>query len=478
MKPAAIVLTLFAAGLGVAATGPAAPQNASANADALPGSMTRAIDAAVADVLKSTGAPSASIGVVRDGRLAYTRAYGDAQLQPKRAATPEMRYSIGSISKQFTAAAVLLLAQDDKLRLDDKVSKWLPDLTRADEVSIRQLLSMTAGYQDFWPQDYVMPAMLKDAGPDDILQGWARKPLDFDPGTRWQYSNTNYTIAGLIVEKTSGQRLFDFLRERIFSRLGMASVFNSDQAALPPTDAMRYRRFALAPAREAPKEGRGWMFGAAELAMTARDLAAWDLAMIDRSALSPASYAELEREVLLTSGAPTGYGLGVDVAVSGGRRRISHTGEVSGFTARNNVYPDDRAAIVVLTNLDATGASSQIASRIETALFDTAGATSDDTAAATAQARRMFEELQRGRLDRSLLTANLSAYFSEQALADFRSSLGRLGAPSSFRQTVRSLRGGMVFRRFEIVCGRRTLALTTFTVPDGRLEQYLVSGVD
>ncbi len=126
-----------------------------------------------------TGAPSMSIAIVRDGKTAYLRAYGKARLNPAAAATPEMRYSIGSVSKQFTAAALLLLAQDGTRSLDDAVGRWLPDLTRSNDVTVRQLLSMTSGYQDFWPQDYVMPGMMKDVAAEDILRSWARKPLDF-----------------------------------------------------------------------------------------------------------------------------------------------------------------------------------------------------------------------------------------------------------------------------------------------------------
>src|ERR1035438_2059302 len=116
-------------------------------------------------------------------------------------AVPTMRYSVGSISKQFTATAVLLLAEQGKLTLDDPVSRFVPNLTRGSEVTIRQLLSHTSGYQDYWPQDYVPPFMLQAITADKILDQWARKPLDFDPGTEWQYSNTNFVIAGLIVEK-------------------------------------------------------------------------------------------------------------------------------------------------------------------------------------------------------------------------------------------------------------------------------------
>jgi D-alanyl-D-alanine carboxypeptidase len=452
------------------------PMPASAQ-ETLPAAVRADIDKAAADVLANTSAPSASIAVVRDGQIAYVHAYGLATLEPAVAATSEMRYSIGSISKQFTATAILLLAEEKKLSLDHKVGRWLPDLTRANAVTLRQVLSMTSGYQDFWPQDYVMPGMLLPTTRQQILNGWAKIPLDFEPGTKWQYSNTNYVIAGVIVEKVSGMPLVEFLRKKVFAPLGMKSVANSDDAPLGVDDPMRYLRYALGPPRPAPKEGRGWMFAAGELAMTARDLALWDIATIDRTVLKPASYQAMQTNVLLKNGVATGYGLGVQVGTSGGRRQISHTGEVSGFTAANTIYPDDRAAVVVLTNLDATGASSQIASKIVTALFR---ATAADKAAeqGLAQAKAVFDGLQHGRVDRALFTGNANAYFTDAALADFASGLGPLGAPQEFEQASQSLRGGMTARSFRIKCGSRTLRVTTFTMPDGKLEQYQIAAAE
>ena len=117
------------------------------------------IDDIAHKVLETTGVPSASLAIVKDGKVVYAQAYGDARLEPKLAATTQMPYSIGSISKQFTATAVLMLQQQGKLSLDDKISKWLPDLTRASDVSLRQVLSMTSGYQDYAPQDYMIPGV-------------------------------------------------------------------------------------------------------------------------------------------------------------------------------------------------------------------------------------------------------------------------------------------------------------------------------
>jgi D-alanyl-D-alanine carboxypeptidase len=236
--------------------------------EGLPADLRSAVDKAVVEALEKSGAPSASIAVVKDGGIAYEHAYGVARLEPKTPATAQMRYSIGSISKQFTAAAVLMLAEEGRLSVDDKVIRWLPELTRANEITIRQILSMTSGYQDFWPQDYVMPMMLEPITAQGILDRWARKPLDFEPGTRWQYSNTNYVIAGLIVEKASGMPLFDLLQKRVFAPLHMTTVTDTDQAPLGPTEPARYMRYALGPLRPAPKEGKGWMYAAGELAMT------------------------------------------------------------------------------------------------------------------------------------------------------------------------------------------------------------------
>src|SRR5437867_3668114 len=252
--------------------------------------LTEKIDKVATDTLARTGVPSASVAIVKDGQIAYVKAYGDAKLDPKTPATSAMRYSIGSISKQFTAAAILLLQEQGKLSLDDKVAKYVPDLTRANEVTIRQLLSHTSGYQDYWPQDYVMPGMLQPTKAQKIMDAWARKPLDFEPGTKWQYSNTNYVIAGVIVEKVARMPLLQFLRERVFMPLQMKSVADTDQEKLPMSDPTGYLRYALGPLRPAPKEGKGWLFAAGELAMTPQDLAKWDVSIIDQKLMKPASY--------------------------------------------------------------------------------------------------------------------------------------------------------------------------------------------
>jgi CubicO group peptidase (beta-lactamase class C family) len=452
----------------------AAQATLSQTVDTLDPALKARVDRIAAQVLEQTGVPSASVAVVQHGKLVYTHAYGSARLATGNAsavpATPEMRYSIGSISKQFTAAAILLLQEDGKLALDDTVGKYIPGLTDGDKVTIRQILSHTSGYQDYWPEDYVMTPMQKPESAQQILDAWGKKPLDFEPGTKWQYSNTNYVIAGRIVEKITGAPLMNFLVTRIFRPLGMKSVWNSDEAKLTSADAAAYCRNALGPLRPAPKEGRGWMFAAGELAMTAHDLALWDESLIAQSVLKPESYKQMFTEVKLKDGKGTHYGLGVEVMERLGKRSIEHSGEVSGFVSDNEVLIDDGVAVAVLTNQMAVNAASSIAQ------YGTAAVLNQPlTAPLEKQALDIYHGLQQGRIDRSLLAPNLNDYFTSEAIGDFQASLGPLGEPLTFRQAHEELRGGMTFRAFRITYPGKSLTLTTYTYPDGKLEQYLIA---
>ncbi len=432
------------------------------------------IDEEAAQVLAETGVPSASIAIVEDGKIAYLHAYGKAQLAPPVAATPAMQYSVGSISKQFTASAVMFLVEQGKLSLDDPIGKFLPGLTRANDVTVRMVLSHTSGYQDYWPEDYVMTSMLTPTTARHILDVWGKKPLDFEPGTKWQYSNTNYVIAGRIVEQLSGDTLVHFLETHIFKPLGMTGVLNIDASRLPPGDPTGYYRHALGPLRPAPKEGPGWLFAAGELAMSSRDLALWNISILNQSLLKPASYAEMFKPVMLKDGTNSKYGLGFFVRQLNGEMIYEHSGEVSGFVSENIVFPAKKMAITVLTNQDASSAASGIAAAIGDTLT---GATVEQTPA-EAQALEILVGLQAGKIDRSLFTDYCNAYFTQEAIGDFADSLKPLGKPVSLKQTGEDLRGGMTFRVFNVTFAASShpdkLVITTYTMPDGKLEQYLV----
>ena len=431
------------------------------------------VDQAVTKALSDTAVPSASIAIVRDGKIVLTKAYGKAS--ETLSAKPDLPYQIASNSKQFTAMALLLLEDEGKLSLKDTVSKWLPGISGGEKITIRQLLSHTSGLQDFWPQDYSFAAMASPAKPQDIVDRWAKKPLDFQPGDQWQYSNTGYVVAGMIVEKASGEPLMRYLKRKIFDPLGMKSVRNLDETN-GPAFPHGYGRYALGPVRQVTPPAPGWLWAAGELSMTAEDLAKWDVARIHRSVLPAEDWAEQEKTVVLNNGKDSGYGLGVYAVTVDGRRRISHGGESVGFLSTNQVYPAERAAVVVLTNSWSGDAYSRIAREIAKIVLPTV---QDATASAqAARARTVYDQLRAGRLDRSLLTENANYYFTQQAIADFGSSLGPLGEPVSFEPDGKPvLRGGFVIQGYTIKYPGRTLDLSTFYEPgpNGRVEQFLVS---
>jgi D-alanyl-D-alanine carboxypeptidase len=436
----------------------------------LPPETVQAIDSLVEKALANTSVPSASIVVVKDGEIVLTKAYGKARL-PDVEANPSMRYKIASNSKQLTAAAILLLAERHKVSLDDKVARFLPGLTGADKVTVRNLLTHTSGYQDYYAEDYLLPDIRKDTTPEHILDIWGRKPLDFAPGTRWQYSNTNYVIAGRIVELVSHMPLMAFLHQEIFDKLGMKSPVDIG-GDWSTSDATGYTTYGLGPAREVAPEGKNWLWAAGELGMTASDLARWDISLMKGEILSPTSTKMLTTQMTLTDGTATDYALGLSVKqLDNGHRRWAHTGGASGFHSMNALYPEDRAAITVLTNGE--GATSRtIVDGIEKLLFTPI--IDPDAATSLARARALFTGLQAGNIDRSAMTPALNDYFSDAVLSDFSQSLGPLGEIGDFTQSSFEDRGGMVNRVFKIKARGKTLTMDSYLMPDGKWEQCLI----
>ena len=468
VQPYTSVAAAAAVALMLAAAPPAQDVNT------LSSDLGASVKAAISDVMNKTAVPSASVGIVRDGRVVFVGAFGKARLSPPLAASADMHYAIGSISKQFTVATVMVLAQEGKLSLDDPVARWFPELTRANEVKLRNLMSHTSGYQDYAPQDYTIPAWTKPTTPQTVVHDWATKPLDFDPGTQYQYSNTNFNIVGLIVEKVSGQPFWSFLKSRVLDPVGLTHTIDLDSAhdQLQPTG---YFRYALGPLRPAIMEAPGWYFADGSMAMPVGDLLVWDISMMNESLLQHSSYLAMKTPTKLNNGAEIGYGLGLTVSLTNGHRLISHGGEVGGFVAFNGIYPDDKLAIAVLTNQEASPAASGIGRAIAGVLLPALAAPGGDAAEAEALATRVLSGLQRGTIDRSLFTANANFYFDQQGLNDFAASLAPLGEIRLLRQMSTGLRGGMRFRGFAVEFANGTkVNLSTYTTTDGKFEQFLV----
>ncbi len=432
-------------------------------------SIAPELDTKIPAALAAFGVPSVSVAVIQNGQVSYVKAFGEANIAANRAADANTRYAVGSISKQFTAAALLLEQERGALSLDDKVSKYFPDLTRSNEVTIREILSHTSGYEDYAPQDYLIPEWTRPITPDEILNRWAKKPLNFDPGTRWQYSNTNYVLAGKILEKVSGQALLSFLEQNFFRPLGMKSA--GDCEVHNPADATAYTRYALGPPRPVGREANGWYFAAGELCMTPSDLARWDVSFLAKKILSPKSYDEFTHEIDLKDGKPTHYALGLSIGDLRGTPMISHSGEVSGFLALNAVFPTKGAGVVLLTNEDGVNLIGPLSRVIGSLLIDPATST---TEAQDLQVRSILERLQQGEVDRALLTANANSYFSDLALKDYRDSLEPLGKLELLTRESEQLRGGMTHLSYRAHFQKDSVLLNVYLMPDGKFEQFLV----
>jgi CubicO group peptidase (beta-lactamase class C family) len=434
---------------------------------------TAQIDELVTKTLADTGVPSAQIAIVRDGQLVLNKAYGKAN--EGLPARPDLPYQIASNSKQFTAMALLLLEDEGKLSLDDPVSKYVSGITQGDRITIRELLSHTSGLQDFWPQDYMFKTMTVPTDPQGIVDKWAKKPLDYEPGTRWQYSNTGYVVAGRIAEKVSGEPLMQYLGRKIFTPLGMHPLNQDDTntAAFPAG----YHRFALGPVRVAQPPARGWLYAAGELSMTASDLAKWDIARMNRTLIPAEDWIEQETPVLRKDGRTNGYGLGVFNHYQRERHVIDHGGEAVGFLTQNTVYPEGKDAIVVFTNADFSSATDTLTAGIEKIVLNAPEPALTAEAGRIDDVRAVYASLVNGTLDRSKFTDDLNYYFDATTLGDYRSSLAPLGSPTITILGPPRLRGGFVNRNFNLhYPGGRDLRLVTYAEPgaSGRWEQFIV----
>jgi CubicO group peptidase (beta-lactamase class C family) len=323
-------------------------------------------------------------------------------------------------------------------------------------------LSHTSGYPDDAPQDFFTPAMGK---PHDFRE-YAMKPLTFEPGTDDQYSSTGFKIATAIVEKVSGMPMMAFLQSRIFGPLKMTPVNEPDAGPLPQGDAEGYLRYAEGPIRKAPQEGPGWLYTSGALAMSASDLARWDISLIDRSLLKPESYDALYTTTKLKNGADTNYSLGLAVWENHGRLGLGHDGGMLGATSKNMVWPSEKTAIVVLTN-SGWAKAGEVANRIANVVLP--------PIAIEAKARAVFGAFQRGAIDRAMFTDNANAFLTPAVLADQKAGLAKLGPVRTFLFEDEYDRGGFHVLNWGIVTSKATLNVTEFCDSDGKVEQFVIT---
>jgi len=366
------------------------------------------VDGFVQSELQKQHIPGAAVGVYRDGKMTRAQGYGLANVEWDAAVTPDTIFQSGSVGKQFTATAVMMLAEEGKLGLDDPIKKYFPDAPEAwNDIKVHNLLSHTSGLGE-----YETGARTKVGGPfymrmdyseDELYKRIIEMPMDFKTGEDWSYRNTNYVLLGILIHKVTGQFYGDFLQERIFKPLGMSRTRIISEEDIIPRRAAGYRLVKgglknqewVSPSLNSTADGA--------LYFTVEDLQKWDAALYTEKLLKKASLDRMWTVEKLNNGQPNkaNYGFAWEINNVNGHRVIEHGGAWQGFTTYIARYVDDRLTVVALTNLDSGHANPKKITTGVAALYNPALRPVDQKPIADKepQVTQMVKELLRGIAD-------------------------------------------------------------------------------
>jgi CubicO group peptidase (beta-lactamase class C family) len=317
--------------------------------------LTARLDSAAAAALASWPGVGLSVAVVRGGDTLLLKGYGRADLENDVPATPETVYRIGSITKQFTAAAIMQLVEQGKIALDDTIQRFLPDYhTQGHHVTVRELLTHTSGIKSYTSLGPVWARTMRlDLSHDSLVALFQDVPFDFEPGTKFLYDNSGFYLLGMIVERVSGESYADYLEHHLFTPLGLHATRYCDERPLILHRARGYERDSTGFVNASPLS-MTQPFSAGALCSTVGDLLAWTRALDAHRPVSAASYTAMTSPATLADGSHTSYGFGLGIGALGDHRKVSHGGGINGFLTELDDYPEDSVTIVVLTNSEST----------------------------------------------------------------------------------------------------------------------------
>lgn len=438
------------------------------------------VDQYVTAFIKKRNIPGLSLAVVRDGKLVKAAGYGLANLELNVPATPETVYEIGSISKHFTAEAVLLLVEDGKLGLDDTLGKYLNEIPAAWKgITLRQILTHTSGLKD-WEAANALSYRREYTG-DEFIKLMSPFPQDFAPGEKWAYTNTGYPLLGLVIERASGKKFEEFMTERIFKPLGMNATRFNHPSHIVPNHAGGYvdeggilrKGEPLRPLVIAPNGG---------MLTTALDMAKWEKVFYTERLLKRSSLEQMQTPVRLNSGATFNSGLGLFMDTFRGHRLILHNGStVGGFSAVFYSYPDDKLTVIVLCNIDRGNAVNIIATHVASfyGAKMTISALPERPDPAPETSRRllqMLSDLAQGK-ESELLSkewARLIPQATRVKIAEQLRDLKRLAFLEAETLDKSLNRLGVVVKqinRYKLLSGQRTIYYTFELAEDGRVAR-------
>lgn len=305
------------------------------------------VDEYIRSEMQAQQIPGLALAVIKDGQIVIAKGYGLANVEHQVPVKLETIFQSGSTGKQFTATAVMMLIEEGKLSLDDKITKYFPDGPQAwQNITVRHLLSHTSGMTDY-PQDF---DLRRDYTEDELYQRIKPIPLAFQPGEKWSYSNLAYVMLGILIHKVSGKFYGDFLQERVFKPLGMTTARIISESDIVPNRAAGYRvvngqlknQDWVSPSLNTTADGA--------LYLTIYDMAKWDAALYTEKLLKKSSLEQMWTAVKLNDGKTHPYGFGWALGEVRGRRIIEHGGAWQGFKAQISRYVDDKMAVIVFAN--------------------------------------------------------------------------------------------------------------------------------
>jgi D-alanyl-D-alanine carboxypeptidase len=345
----AMLLTLgqLRVGVGMAPARADGPDN---------GDLAATVDTIMTEYYKPDR-PGAAVIVVKDEHVVFRKGYGMANMELGVPIRPDMVFRLGSITKQFTAVSILMLAEQGKLSVADDITKYLPDYpTQGHKITIENLLTHTSGVKNYTALPTFGSQMRKDMSLTELIGLFKDQPMDFAPGEKWSYSNSGYILLGAIIEKISGQSYEDFVQSHIFVPLGMTHTFYDHTDRLIPGRVSGYSKRPGADGKETfvncPYLSMTLPYAAGSLASSVDDLALWDQALYTEKLVKQESLKKAWTAFQLNSGKPTTYGYGWGINTLDGHAVISHDGGINGFATSEMRVPDIHGFIAVLTNLD------------------------------------------------------------------------------------------------------------------------------
>jgi len=430
------------------------------------------VDAVMKQQMRGRHIPGASVAVVSHGKLVLLKSYGLADVENQVPATPHTVYELASVTKQFTATAIMMLVQEGKLSLDAAVNHVLDGLPAAwNKITIRQLLNHTAGLPDFSRPQFHLE-MRADHSPRDLIQLVANTPLDFTPGEKYSYSNTGYVVLGMVIEKLSGRKYGTFVRERIFEPLDMRDSRFNDQSAIVPNRARGYT-FSNFVLENADFTSSSNPYAAGGLLSSAADMAKWMQAQGSVKLLSQSNWEQMWTEARLNDGSNFGYGFGWNIRTTWSRKRVEHAGGISGFSTNVTRFIDDDLSLIYLLNSDAGPGS--LGRRIfglylPATQYHPPKAIAETDTATTDLLRRVTIALSQGTGDPSWYTPKVQQYFFPDRIKLRKGWFDGLGPLQSFDLIQVKEESGRQKRIYRGVFDSIPMLFTYWLTPDHKID--------